>query len=239
MKLTIPNILTSLRIILIPFYIFFLTIEEPSSRLIAIIIFTVAALSDLLDGYLARKLSQDSKLGRFLDPLADKFLVISTLFVFFYLDNQIPLWMVLVIIARDLLVTIMRYLAIKKGVEVRTSKLAKVKTGFQMTGIILILLVFFVRSYRVDIHDAFERGQMAGKKNIEIATELLQKGISMLPDKDIDPKKKTAVFAQSIPYFLMFLMTIITAISGFRYLFTNFHVLKPPYYLFNNKGDET
>lgn len=234
--MNIPNILTVLRLFLIPFFIYFLLQDEPKSRLIALLLFMIAGFSDFLDGYLARKLEQDTKLGRFLDPLADKFLVIATLFAFYYLDNLISLWIVLVIIGRDILITLMRYMAIAKGKELRTTKLAKTKTGFQMIAIILILLVFVVRSYRVDIIDTFALGQAQGKKNIEIATELFKKGVKMLPMKEVEQSEKKILFAESIPYFLMLFTAFVTIISGLRYVMFNLDVLKPPYHLFRKKG---
>ncbi len=233
--MNIPNILTFLRLVMIPFFIYFLLQDDPKSRLIAFLLFVIAGLSDFLDGYLARKLEQDTKLGRFLDPLADKFLVITTLFAFYYLDNQISLWIVFVIIGRDILITLMRYMAIAKGKELRTTRLAKTKTAFQMIAIILILLVFIVRSYRVDIQDTFERGHLSGKKNIEIATELLREGVRMLPSKEIKQSEKRKVFAESIPYFLMLITAFVTLISGVRYVMYNIDILKPPYHLFRNR----
>ncbi len=146
---TLPNLLTIVRIILIPVFLYFLVFSTTAtSRAIALGIFILASVTDFLDGYLARKLKQDSSLGRFLDPLADKFLVIAALGVFLYIDPLIPIWMVLVIVGRDLLITLMRYLAIQKGSELRTTRLAKAKTAFQMTAIILILIIFIVQAIK-------------------------------------------------------------------------------------------
>ncbi|MDH5719523.1 MAG: CDP-diacylglycerol--glycerol-3-phosphate 3-phosphatidyltransferase [Spirochaetia bacterium] len=235
--MNLPNILTVIRVAIIPFFLFFLLHDIPVYRLIAIILFMVASVTDLLDGYLARKWNQESKFGRFLDPLADKFLVIASLFAFYFLDKQIPLWMILAIISRDLLITLMRFLAIKKGTEVRTTRLAKAKTVFQLTSIMIIIVVFFVRSYRVDIQETFEQGQIQGKKNFEIAAELFIEGIKMIEDERAYPSETKKVFAQSVPYFLMLATTIVTILSGLRYLYTNYRVLLPPYYLRREKSE--
>ena len=227
--MNIPNILTVLRVILIPAFIYFLIQNDPHSRWMALFVFMIASISDFLDGYLARKWNQDTKFGRFLDPLADKALVVATIVAFVYLDKQIPLWMVLVIIGRDIIITLMRYLAIRKQMEIKTSRLGKWKTTFQMLSIVIIIMVFVLRSYRFDISDTFEKGHMQGKRNFAIAYELFIEGLSTWPKKDIPKIVKTKVFAESVPYFLMLFTTFVTIISGLRYLLTNYRVLYPPY----------
>jgi len=234
---TIPNLLTLMRLAIIPFFLYFIFEENPKSRLVAIILFIIAAISDFLDGYLARKLSQDSKFGRFMDPLADKMLVIATLLAFTMLDNQISMWMVAVIIGRDMMVTLMRYLAIRKGTELKTSRLGKYKTALQMTAIIMILLILFVRSYRFDVEHIFQQGHQAGKKNIEIALDLMDQAFKLLPNKEVNKRQKSKVFLEPLPYFLMLITTLVTLISGLRYLYTNYRVLLPPYRLFLSRKD--
>jgi cardiolipin synthase len=117
--------LTLSRIILIPLFLYLIFTPTIEHRIWALVIFVIASLTDLLDGWTARKLKQETETGKFLDPLADKFLVISALIAFLFLDPFIPLWMVIVIIGRDLLITLMRYLAIKKGTSLRTSRLGR------------------------------------------------------------------------------------------------------------------
>ena len=220
----LPNMLTIFRFILVPIFIFFIIPENIQFRSTALFIFIIASITDFLDGYLARKLKAETKVGKVLDPLADKFLVISTICAFIYLDKQIPLWMVLVIISRDILITLMRYLGSKKGVEVKTSRLAKTKTAFQMISIVVILLIFAVRSYREDVIRNFDIGRKAGHSNIEIAIQGFKKGVQLWPQKNTQSKEIKLVFAQSIPYFLMFFVTILTIVSGIRYIFVNYHV---------------
>jgi len=220
---TIPNILTILRIVLVPLFIYFLLQKDTNSKWIALFIFMFATASDFFDGYLARKLQQDSKIGRFLDPFADKMLVIGTLVVFLILDQQISLWMVLVIIGRDILITVLRYIGIRKNIEIRTSKIAKYKTAFQMMTIFLILNIFVVRAYRIDINKTFEDGHKIGKSNITIAMDAFQKGVK--EKKNLTQKKKE--FASSIPYFLMLATTLFTIISGLRYILSNYKIFLP------------
>ncbi len=236
--MNIPNTLTVFRVVLVPVFVYFLLKPDPISRIIALGVFFLASISDFFDGYLARKWNQESAFGRFLDPLADKALVISSIFAFVYLDQLIPLWMVLVIIGRDMLITALRFLAIRKGMEVKTSKLGKAKTAFQMISIVIIVVVFIVRSYRVDITRTFEEGRNEGRKNISIAIDSFSEGIRILPDKQISTSRKIRVFAESIPYFVMLLTTWVTIISGIRYIYTNYRILAPPYYVFRARPGE-
>jgi len=227
--LNLPNFLTIMRIVMIPFFMYFLFSQHPRDRFYALAIFAIASITDFFDGYLARKWQQESPLGRFLDPLADKALVIATLVIFILLDQAIPLWMVIVIILRDMLVTLMRYLAIRKGTEIRTTRLGKAKTLFQMFSIVLILFILIIRSFHFDIGAVYAEGRAAGKKNFEIATTMLVKAVQSFQSTEIPKTERNKYFAESTPYFLLLLTTLITAISGLRYLYTNWRVLLPPY----------
>lgn len=152
-------------------------------------------------------------MGKFLDPLADKFLVISALISFLFLDPLIPLWMVLIIIARDVLITLMRYLAIEKGTILRTSGIGKIKTTFQMISIIIIIMVLIVRSSGVNI-----------SHQIEVDAYLKFTAVYDILVSD-NPDKWLIVG----PYLIMALVTILTAVSGLRYLVTNWRLFLPPY----------
>lgn len=227
--LNLPNFLTILRIGMIPFFLYYLLSQHPRDRFFALMIFGIASITDFFDGYLARKWKQESPLGRFLDPLADKALVIATLIIFILLDQAVPLWMVIIIILRDMLVTLMRYLAIRKGTEIRTTRLGKAKTMFQMFSIVLIILILIVRSLPFDISATYAEGRAAGKKNIEVAGAMFIKAVQSLQSNEIPKEERNKYFAESTPYFLLWLTTFITAISGLRYLYTNWRVLLPPY----------
>jgi cardiolipin synthase len=153
-------------------------------------------------------LSQESELGKFLDPLADKVLVIATLIAFLFLDPLIPLWMIIIIIGRDVLITLMRYIAIKRGSELKTSRFGKIKTAFQMVSIIIIIMVFVVR--RAGVQEFATDDIFKWRRVYEIA-------VSNTPDKWL-------IIA---PYLLMAVVTILTALSGLRYIAYNMHLFMP------------
>lgn len=146
MRPTIPNQLTILRIILTPIFIVLILKKSSSEQLIASIIFTLAALTDWYDGWYARKFGVITRLGQFMDPLADKILVSSALFVFAALD-YIFLWMVWVIVIRDAVMTFNRIFALYAGKPIITHVLAKWKTAAQMISIFMILAYINWRNY--------------------------------------------------------------------------------------------
>jgi CDP-diacylglycerol--glycerol-3-phosphate 3-phosphatidyltransferase len=138
MRLTIPNQLTLLRIILTLVFLYYFLEADPNAQLIASIIFIMASLTDWYDGWFARRFGVITRWGQFMDPLADKFLVSSALIVFAVMD-YVKWWMVWIIVGRDILVTIIRIYAINKGRPIVTSILAKWKTFIQMIIILVIL----------------------------------------------------------------------------------------------------
>ena len=149
MKMNLPNKLAILRIILvIPFVIFLSLALEFSEiigisimlRIFAAIIFVGAAITDYYDGKIARK--YNTNLGKLLDPLADKILVISALITFAKF-NQISLWFVIIIIFRELLITGLRSIVAAEGVVIAADKLGKWKTATQMVALTLIILIPF------------------------------------------------------------------------------------------------
>ena len=141
----IPIILTILRIILTPIFLFlFLAGEQFLLR--AIFVFSIAVVSDFADGHFARYYKVTSELGSFLDPLADKILIMTAFFTF-YFSEIIPLWMVLVILGRDLFVTILRMVMTKYDFCLQTSYLAKSKTVIQFMAIYLIFAYLIFNSW--------------------------------------------------------------------------------------------
>jgi CDP-diacylglycerol--glycerol-3-phosphate 3-phosphatidyltransferase len=136
----IPNILTVMRIFLTPIFIICLFSDFFGAQLWALVIFIVASITDAYDGYLARKNNMVTDTGRFLDPLADKILV-SSAFISFSIMGLIDIWMVALIIFRDLFVMGLRFLMSRRGFIMITSKIAKSKTGVQV-GIIIFTLLF-------------------------------------------------------------------------------------------------
>ena len=145
--MNLPNLLSLLRIILTPLFIIFLFSDD---RLLALIIFAVAAITDAYDGHLARKYNQITTQGKFLDPLADKILVLSAFFSFAFI-GIIDFWMVGIISFRDMFITGLRWIISNKGFDFVTSKLSKYKTAFQLTIIILTLIFLTLESFNMEL----------------------------------------------------------------------------------------
>ena len=150
----IPNFLTSTRILLVPVFLYCLFADFSHGKLLALIVFVAAAITDAYDGKIARKYDIESKFGIFFDPLADKLLVLSAFYGFMFLpvlSTTVKLWMIILISFRDILVTLMRTLMQYKGVTMITSKAGKLKTFLQITTINFILIYLILKSYKVDI----------------------------------------------------------------------------------------
>jgi CDP-diacylglycerol---glycerol-3-phosphate 3-phosphatidyltransferase len=139
--MVLPNQLTVLRIILTPFFFFMFLSDDPLFKQLSIVIFIVAALTDWYDGWLARKYNYITNWGKFWDPLADKILTSAAFLAFVFLD-VIPLWMVILIVLRDLIITGLRAYADYKGLVFRTSNYAKWKTFIQMAFLYYLLAVY-------------------------------------------------------------------------------------------------
>ena len=140
--MNLPNKLTILRVIMIPFFVFSLLVYDGTNqylRYVAAVIFVVASLTDLLDGKIARKYNLVTNFGKFMDPLADKLLVCSALICMVEL-NQLPAWMVIVINSREFIISGFRLVASDKGVVIAASYWGKWKTTFQMIGVVLLIL---------------------------------------------------------------------------------------------------
>ena len=139
--MNLPNKLTVLRVIMIPFFVFFLLWqggENRTFRLIALALFIIASLTDLLDGKIARKYGLVTNFGKFMDPLADKLLVCSALICLIQL-GQLPAWVVIVIISREFIISGFRLVAADNGIVIAASYWGKFKTVFQMTAVVLLI----------------------------------------------------------------------------------------------------
>jgi CDP-diacylglycerol--glycerol-3-phosphate 3-phosphatidyltransferase len=136
--LNLPNALTMGRIVMIPLCLWFLDQDTPKAGFWAAMIFTGAAITDVLDGYLARKLNVVSVLGKLIDPLADKLIVMACL-VWMVKMGRIPAWAVIVLLAREFSVTALRSVAASEGVIISAGQEGKTKTALQMLGIIVLL----------------------------------------------------------------------------------------------------
>lgn len=141
MKMNLPNKLTILRTVMIPFFILFLYTDwfHGYDKIIAAVIFIAASLTDMLDGKIARKYNLVTNFGKFMDPLADKLLVCSALICLIALD-KIPAWIVIVIISREFIISGFRLIAADNGVVIAASYWGKFKTASQMVTVILLVL---------------------------------------------------------------------------------------------------
>mgnify|MGYP004728034309 FL=1 len=139
--MNLPNKLTTLRVIMIPFFVFFMLTDVGGSanKWIALTLFVVASLTDFLDGKIARKYNLVTNFGKFMDPLADKLLVCSALICLQDLD-RVPAWVVIVIIAREFIISGFRLVASDNGIVIAASYWGKFKTTFQMLMIIVMIM---------------------------------------------------------------------------------------------------
>ncbi len=136
--MNLPNLLTLFRILLVPVLLLVYFSEFSYADQVTCIIFIIASVTDALDGYVARKYHLVTNFGKICDPLADKLLVLSLL-IALTVKNVLPLWIVIVILARELTITSLRAVAAGEGIIVAASSLGKIKTIFQMLGIIMLL----------------------------------------------------------------------------------------------------
>ncbi|MBL7960876.1 CDP-diacylglycerol--glycerol-3-phosphate 3-phosphatidyltransferase [bacterium] len=188
---SLPNILTVIRILMTPLFV--ICLLEDGWQLYAVLIFGLASLTDWYDGYLARRYGITSDWGKFLDPLADKILVLSAFFSFVYL-GIVKLWMVMVIVMRDFIITGLRSYNMRRGKPMITNLLAKTKTFTQMTMIIVILLFIALKSLLTQF--ALDVGRY------------IEKTVSVM-------------LHYEIIYAGMLLVTVLTAVSGLIYLYQN------------------
>ena len=139
--MNLPNKLTVMRMILIPFFVFFMLAPyfEGYGNYIAVAIFIIASLTDMLDGKIARKYNLVTDFGKFMDPLADKLLVCSAMICLID-KGQLAAWIVIIIIAREFIISGFRLVAADNGIVIAASYWGKFKTNFQMFAIILLML---------------------------------------------------------------------------------------------------
>ncbi|MBA4405747.1 CDP-diacylglycerol--glycerol-3-phosphate 3-phosphatidyltransferase [bacterium] len=144
--MVLPNQLTILRIILTPVFLVLFLTGEPWLIQISYVVFLIAAITDWYDGWLARKFNYITEWGKFMDPLADKILT-STAFMAFVIVGILPLWMVLLIIIRDFMITLIRVYADYRKVSFTTTRTAQVKTFIQMFFLYYLLLIYTLKSF--------------------------------------------------------------------------------------------
>ena len=140
--MNLPNKLTVMRVIMIPFFVISLLAFQGEVRLLrnlAAAIFIVASLTDMLDGKIARKYNLVTNFGKFMDPLADKLLVCSALICLIEL-GQLPAWMVIIIVSREFIISGFRLIAAEQGIVIADSYWGTFKTTFQMIAVILMIV---------------------------------------------------------------------------------------------------
>ena len=139
--MNLPNKLTVTRVILIPFFVFFLLNDamNPNFKWVALALFIIASLTDLADGKIARKYNMVTDFGKFMDPLADKLLVCSAMIGLIEL-GRIPAWIVIIIIAREFIISGFRLIAADNGRVIAASYWGKFKTTFQMFMVIFMIM---------------------------------------------------------------------------------------------------
>lgn len=140
MKMNLPNKLTILRVIMIPFFVFF-ELAFPGrewAKWTALIIFAAASLTDKADGYIARKYNLVTNFGKFMDPLADKLLVCSAM-ICFVGNGKMPAWVVIIIVAREFIISGFRLIAAEGGKVIAAGMWGKVKTVVQMAMVIVLI----------------------------------------------------------------------------------------------------
>ena len=136
-----PNVLTMYRVFAIPGLVVLLLFPNRLTAFFAALIFSIASITDALDGFFARRLGLESSFGKVMDPVADKLLV-SSAFIMLAALNWVPAWMVCIIIGRELAVTGLRNIIAEKGEDLSASNLGKFKTGFQIAAIIPLMIHF-------------------------------------------------------------------------------------------------
>ncbi|MCB4792404.1 MAG: CDP-diacylglycerol--glycerol-3-phosphate 3-phosphatidyltransferase [Elusimicrobia bacterium] len=204
--MNLANKLTLLRIGLVPFLIFCMYLNNFWTRVIALVIFVGAALTDTLDGFIARKLNTVTTLGKFLDPLADKLLISAVLITFVGLrELRIPSWMVVLIISREFIISGLRMHAASKNVIIAAHMSGKFKTTSQMVSIIIVMLILIINA------------AIWHTKHLT-PTQLLSTSAGM--------KYFIEWCLLMLPYYLMLITTILTVYSGLAYLYEHRDLLR-------------
>jgi CDP-diacylglycerol--glycerol-3-phosphate 3-phosphatidyltransferase len=188
----LPNQLTYLRIILTPIFIWLLFSEGVWNKLLALVVFIVASVSDAYDGKIARQYNVVSEEGKFIDPLADKILVLGSLLATWYLGFY-PLWMWILILLRDVSITGLRKWMIANNSTMETSYFAKTKTAVQMIAIYVFIIYLLLQDWAV-------------MDPIRPALDWMQ--------------------ASGALWWLMFLVTLVTVVSGIHYFILNWSFIK-------------
>ncbi len=152
--LNLPNLITTLRILLIPVFLIFFMTPSPIRSLWAALIFILASATDLLDGYVARKMKLVTRFGKLLDPIADKLLVISAV-ILLVAFHRVPAILAILLIGREMAITGLRVIATDQGILIPAERLGKFKTFLQIVSITMLILnsSLVPAIGRIDLHD--------------------------------------------------------------------------------------
>lgn len=198
--MNLANKLTILRVLLVPIFIILMAIDSFWTNIIALVVFCGASITDYFDGKIARSQNTITTFGIFLDPLADKLLVTSAFisFVGLYTLN-IPAWMVICIISREFIITGLRSIAASQNIIIPANMSGKVKTTSQMIAIITILVILIINAALLKFAPitAYDLFDMQGFQ------------------------KFTGWLLIKLPFWLMFITTILTLYSGYTYIISH------------------
>jgi CDP-diacylglycerol--glycerol-3-phosphate 3-phosphatidyltransferase len=201
------NKMTLTRILLVPVFIVFLEFESFNFSIIALIVFSIASITDFFDGRYARKHNLVTSLGIFLDPLADKLLISSAFLCFIGIPFlKIPAWMIIVIISREFIITGFRTIAMSKNVVIPADKSGKIKTTFQIVVIIIILLIIIIKQAFIHFYN--------------VSLEMIALLDTMGHYKDL------AFLLDKIPYWAILTAVVLTIASGANYIWKYKYLFK-------------
>jgi CDP-diacylglycerol--glycerol-3-phosphate 3-phosphatidyltransferase len=170
----IPNLLTALRIVVIPGVLVLLDRGGPRDCYWAAILYAAAAITDFLDGWLARRMNLVSVLGKFLDPLADKLIVMATL-VWMVNMGRIETWVVVLLLTRELGITGLRSIASTEGMVISAGDSGKAKTALQMVGILCLIVGY---PYRLSVLGLYDLAVLLGDQRRRVREALRRRGRS-------------------------------------------------------------
>jgi CDP-diacylglycerol--glycerol-3-phosphate 3-phosphatidyltransferase len=200
--LNLPNMLTMARIMVIPFVLVLIYYDSRIHSFFAAALFAAASITDFFDGWLARRKGLITVLGKFLDPLADKLIVTSTLVMLIPL-GRIPAWVVVLLLARELAITGLRGIASSEGFVIAASQGGKWKTAFQLTGILGLLIHY---PYPIAIISSALHNLVAGTWLHRL---LIEMGIPVRPWVDF----------HRVGLWLIYLSLVFSVFSGMQYIF--------------------
>jgi len=203
--MNLANKLTLLRIFLVPFLILFLYINDFTTRVLALFIFSIATITDIYDGKIARRQNTVTTLGIFLDPLADKLIISAALISFVGMrDLNVPAWMVILIISREFIITGLRSIAATQNIVIPAKKSGKFKTTSQVVCIVTIIVILIIKSALWEYYHIMPQDLFA------------YSGVGPM----------VAWFLLKAPYWITFVTTVTTISSGIAYMYAHKELLK-------------